>query len=220
MRKSVKAAVLSAAAIGLVAGGVSLAATSRPDPKFSFFITSAGSGKGADLGGLAGADAHCNALAKAAGSTKTGWKAYLSTQGAGGVNARDRIGKGPWYNVNGVMVAKDLAELHGEAPNMQKQTELTEKGTVVNGRGDTPNMHDILTGSNADGTAAAGPGDHTCSNWTSSAETGSANVGHFDRQGGGANPTSWNNAHPSSGCSQAKLVGTGGNGLFFCFLPG
>ena len=215
MRNSVKVAVLSAAAFGLLVGGASLAATAKPDPKFSFFITSAGSGKGADLGGLAGADAHCNALAKAAGSTKTNWKAYLSTTGAGGVNAKDRIGKGPWYNVNGVMVASDLADLHGAAPNMSKANELTEKGTVVNGRGDTPNMHDILTGSNLDGTASA----NTCSNWTSSAEEGSAHVGHFDRNGGGVNPTSWNFAHPSSGCSQAKLIATGGNGFFFCFAP-
>jgi hypothetical protein len=211
-----KAAVISAAALGVLAGGVGLvAAQSRPDPKFSFFITSAGSGKGADLGRLAGADAHCAALAKAVGATKTNWKAYLSTTGAGGVNAKDRIGKGPWYNVKGVEVAKDLADLHGAAPNMSKANELTEKGTVVNGRGDTPNMHDILTGSNLDGTAS----ENTCSNWTSSADTGSANVGHFDRQGGGANPTAWNNAHPSSGCSQAKLVATGGNGFFFCFAP-
>lgn len=215
MRNSTKAAIVSVAALGLLAEGAAMAAGSKPDPKFSFFITSAGSGKGADLGGLKGADAHCNALAKAAGSTKKNWKAYLSTTGAGGVNAKDRIGKGPWYNVNGVQVAKDLAELHGEAPNMQKQTELNEKGGIVNGRGDTPNMHDILTGSNTDGTASAA----TCENWTSSADTGSANVGHFDRGGGGVNPTSWNFAHPSSGCSQAKLVATGGNGFFFCFAP-
>jgi hypothetical protein len=216
MQKAVKLAAVSAVALGVLAGGAAvMAAGSAPDPKFSFFITSAGSGKGADLGGLAGADAHCNALAKAAGSTKTNWKAYLSTTGAGGVNARDRIGRGPWYNVRGVQVAKDLAELHGEAPNMTKANELTEKGTTVNGRGDTPNMHDILTGSNLDGTASA----NTCSNWTSSADTGSAHVGHFDRQGGGANPTSWNFAHASSGCSQAKLVSTGGNGFFYCFAP-
>lgn len=217
MRPSWKLAAASVVLIGAAAAGAAvMAGQSRPDAKFSFFITSAGSGKGADLGGLAGADAHCTALAKAVGSTKT-WRAYLSTQGAGAVNARDRIGKGPWYNVNGVMVANDVAELHGAAPNLQKQTELTEKGTVVNGRGDTPNMHDILTGSTAEGTSVSGAEDRTCSNWTSGAETGSAVVGHFDRQGGGANPTSWNAAHNSSGCSQSKLVSTGGNGFFYCF---
>ena len=180
MRRSI-CGVVPAFAL-LAASSVPAQSAPSPPQPMGFFITSAGSGKGADLGGLAGADAHCNALAKAAGSTKTNWKAYLSTTGAGGVNAKDRIGRGPWYNVRGAQVAKDLAELHGEAPNMTKANELTEKGTTVNGRGDTPNMHDILTGSKVDGTASA----NTCSNWTSSADTGSAHVGHFDRQGGGA----------------------------------
>jgi hypothetical protein len=185
----------------------------------SFFITSVGPGQGANLGGLAGADAHCGQLAAAAGSRRTSWRAYLSTAAAGGqpaVNARDRIGTGPWYNARGVRVARDLAELHGEAAGLSKATSLTERGAVVNGRGDTPNQHDILTGSQLDGTAFADSADHSCSNWTSG-DSGSAHVGHHDRQGGGANPTSWNSAHGSRGCGQENLRGTGGNGLFYCF---
>jgi len=187
--------------------------------KMSFFITSVGSGKGAALGGLAGADAHCQSLAKAAGAGRKTWHAYLSTTKTGGgkkVNARDRIGKGPWYNVKGVMVAKDVADLHSENNKLGKENSLTEKGEVVNGRGDTPNQHDILTGSQLDGTAFADGKDHSCGNWTSGSE-GSAEVGHHDRQGGGTNPTSWNSAHPSKGCSQENLVGTGGSGRFYCF---
>ncbi len=186
----------------------------------NFFITSAGPGNGAALGGLAGADAHCAALAKAAGSAITTWRAYLSAKAADGkpaVNARDRIGTGPWFNQAGVQVAKDLADLHGDSLRVNKQTALTEKGGTVNGRGDTPNMHDILTGSALDGTLAPGEGDTTCGNWTSSAADGSAMVGHFDRIGGGQNPTSWNSAHPSRGCGQQNLQATGGNGLFYCF---
>jgi hypothetical protein len=188
------------------------------DPKMSFFITSEGSGNGADLGGLAGADQHCQALAKAVGSKRT-WHAYLSTQASGGhaaVNARDRIGKGPWYNAKGVEVAKNVADLHSANNNLKKETSISEKGAVLNGRGDTPNQHDILTGSQLDGTAFSGDADKTCKNWTSSSE-GSAEVGHHDRQGGGDNPTSWNAAHPSKGCSQANLVATGGAGRFYCF---
>jgi hypothetical protein len=184
----------------------------------SFFITSVGPGRGADLGGLAGADAHCGELASAAGSRRS-WRAYLSTAAAGGqpaVNARDRIGTGPWHNARGVRVARDLAELHGEAAGLGKTTSLNERGEPVNGRGDTPNQHDILTGSQPDGTAFADSADHSCSNWTSS-DSGSAQVGHHDRQGGGANPTSWNSAHGSRGCGQENLRGTGGNGLFYCF---
>jgi len=185
------------------------------DPQMSFFITSVGSGNGADLGGLEGADAHCQSLAAAVGAGGKTWRAYLSTTGAGGGDARDRIGTGPWHNYNGVMVAENVEQLHGE--NMlSKENSLTESGAVVNGRGDTPNMHDILTGSQLDGTAAAGAGDSTCSNWTSSGE-GSALVGHHDRTGGGDNPTSWNSAHASQGCSQENLQGSGGNGLFYCF---
>jgi hypothetical protein len=186
------------------------------DSKMSFFITSAGSGQGAKLGGLAGADAHCQKLAAAAGAGGKTWKAYLSTSGSGAVNAKDRIGKGPWYNSKGVMVAKDVADLHSENNKLGKENSLTEKGAVVNGRGDTPNMHDILTGSQADGTAFTDGADHTCTNWTSSGE-GSAQVGHHDRQGGGPAPTSWNSSHGSRGCSQENLIGTGGNGYFYCF---
>ena len=181
----------------------------------SFFITSVNPGKGADLGGLAGADAHCAALAKDAGAGNRQWRAYLSTTGADGkpgVNAKDRIGTGPWFNAKGVQVAASVADLHADTNKLSKENSLTEKGEVVNGRGDTPNKHDVLTGSNLDGTASTA----TCNNWTSSAD-GSANVGHHDRQGGGANPTSWNFAHPSKGCSLDNLKGTGGDGLYYCF---
>ena len=196
------------------------APTSTQAPPMSFFITSAGSGNGANLGGLAGADRHCTELATAAGPTTLTWHAYLSASARDGqpaVNAKDRIGNGPWHNQKGMLVAKDLADLHGDSSKVNKQTALTEKGATVNGRGDTPNMHDILTGSNADGTLTTGTGDTTCGNWTSTAADGSASVGHFDRVGGGANPTSWNAAHPSRGCGQANLQATGGNGLFYCF---
>ncbi len=179
-----------------------------------FFITSVGSGKGADLGGLEGADKHCQALATAAGGGGRTWRAYLSAGGAKAVNAKDRIGAGPWQNAKGVVVATSVADLHSDANKLSKENSLTEKGAVVNGRGDTPNTHDMLTGSNLDGTLA---GDTlTCNNWTSGAE-GSAQVGHHDRQGGGQNPTSWNSAHASKGCSQENLVATGGAGLFYCF---
>ena len=187
--------------------------------KMSFFITSTGSGNGAALGGLAGADQHCQSLAKAVGAGGKTWKAYLSSGGSSPVNAKDRIGKGPWFNSKGEMVAKDVADLHSENNNLKKETSITEKGEVVNGRGDKPNQHDILTGSQADGTlapATAPSTDATCGNWTSNA-AGSAMVGHHDRQGGGAAPTSWNASHASKGCSQANLVATGGNGLFYCF---
>lgn len=182
----------------------------------SFFITSVGSGNGANLGGLEGADAHCAALATAVGAGGKTWRAYLSTQGAGGVNARDRIGTGPWFNAKGVQIAANVAELHSEAALTGKENSLTEAGNTVKGRGDEPNQHDILTGSQADGTAFTDGTDHTCNNWTSSSE-GTAAVGHFDRQGGGANPTSWNSAHSSRSCSQEDLIATGGNGYFYCF---
>ena len=188
----------------------------------SFFITSAGSGDGANLGGLAGADALCKQRADASGvagaSSKT-WRAYLSAKASGGqpaVNARDRIGNGPWYNAKGVMVAQSVADLHSDNNKLGKENSLTEKGMPVNGRGDSPNQHDILTGSLMDGTLSPDTTDTTCSNWTSNG-TGAAYVGHHDRVGGGANPTSWNSAHPSRGCSQENLVGTGGNGYFYCF---
>ncbi len=182
----------------------------------SFFITSVGSGNGANLGGLEGADAHCAALATAVGAGGKTWRAYLSTQGAGGVNARDRIGTGPWFNAKGVQIAANVDELHSEAALTGKENSLTEAGNMVKGRGDEPNQHDILTGSQADGTAFTDGTDHTCNNWTSSSE-GTAAVGHFDRQGGGANPTSWNSAHASRSCSQEDLIATGGNGYFYCF---
>jgi len=186
----------------------------------TFFITSAGPGNGANLGGLAGADKHCQGLAAAAGAGNRTWRAYLSTTASAGqaaVNARDRIGKGPWHNVKGVRIAENVADLHGDQNNLTKQTVLTEKGEMVNGRGDQPNRHDILTGSNLDGTALTGdPATTTCGNWTGNGE-GSAQVGHHDRQGGGANATSWNSAHPSRGCSQENLRGTGGDGCFYCF---
>ena len=187
----------------------------------TFFVTSTGSGKGADLGGLAGADKQCQMLAQAAGAGGKTWHAYLSTQGPGAVNARDRIGSGPWQNAKGTVVAKSLAELHG-TNNISKQTALTEKGEMVNGRGDTPNMHDILTGSQPDGTAFAGAEDRTCGNWTKSTQ-GSAMVGHHDRQGLRDDDASksWNSSHPSrgpdGGCSQNDLKSTGGNGFFYCF---
>ena len=188
-------------------------------PNVSFFITSVGSGNGANLGGLAGADAHCQKLASAVGAGSRTWRAYLSMPATGGqaaVNARDRIGKGPWQNAKGVVVAQSVADLHSDKNLLGKEGSLTEKGGVVNGRGDTPNTHDILTGSQLDGTVGAAGADSTCNGYTSSAE-GSALMGHHDKQGGGANPNSWNSAHGSKGCSQANLVATGGAGLFYCF---
>jgi hypothetical protein len=186
------------------------------NPQMSFFITSVGSGDGANLGGLAGADKHCQTLAAAAGAGAKQWRAYLSATGTPPVHARDRIGRGPWTNAKGVVVATSVADLHSENNKLGKEGSLTEKGGVVNGRGDKPNTHDILTGSNPDGTLAKGDTDMTCNNWTSNS-TGSAMLGHHDKQGGGANPNSWNSAHASKGCSQANLVGTGGAGLFYCF---
>jgi len=191
-------------------------ANAQTDSTMSFFITSVGPGNGADLGGLEGADQHCQMLAEEAGAGDKTWHAYLSTMDPV-VNARDRIGEGPWYNANGVMVAENVDHLHSDNNNLEKETSLDENGEMVNGRGDDPNMHDIITGSTLEGTAFDSDEDTTCSDWTSSAEEGSAQVGHHDRTGGGANPTSWNSAHGSRGCSQANLQGTGGNGLFYCF---
>ncbi len=190
----------------------------------SFFVTSVGIGNGGNLGGLAGADNYCQTLAQTAGAGVKTWHAYLSTQEADGkpaVNARDRIGKGPWQNSKGVVIAKDVAELHG-SNNVNKETALTEKGETVNGYGDKPNRHDILTGSQPDGTAFSGPDDRTCKNWTSSTQ-GAAMVGHSDINGPATVPTvkSWNAAHPSrgpdGGCSQKDLISTGGDGLLYCF---
>lgn len=186
---------------------------------FSFFLTSRGVGNGAALGGLRGADQHCQALAYELGFGDTVWRAYLSavaTADRPAVNARDRIGSGPWYNHRGDLIARDVTDLHSENANLTKESILTEQGRPSNGRGDTPNQHDILTGSNADGTVYTGGGTTACGNWTSNGE-GTARVGHHDRQGGGENPTSWNSAHDSRGCSQENLVATGGNGYFLCF---
>ena len=217
-----KAGPVAALTMSLLSGVyVSYAGQQMP---MSFFVTSVGVGRGGDLGGLAGADAHCAMLAQAAGSTGKIWRAYLSTQARAGqpaVNARDRIGQGPWYNAKGQPISQNQAELHGDSLEMAqrgsdlyKQSALTEKGQVVNGVGDTPNMHDVLTGSQLDGRAYTDNMDHTCNNWTSSG-MGSAQVGHSDRSGGGN--TSWNSSHASRGCSQQDLVGTGGAGLFYCF---
>lgn len=186
----------------------------------SFFITSTGPGHGADLGGLEGADAWCEHLAYGVGQADKEWRAYLSTTGPGGENARDRIGSGPWHNAEGVLIARDVTDLHSDDANITKETVLTERGSMIRGRGDTPNTHDILTGSTLDGLAMDADGDTTCEDWTSSAGDGSAQVGHFDRTGGGDNPESWNSAHGSRGCGQDDLRGTGGDGYFYCFAAG
>ncbi|MBB3016992.1 hypothetical protein FHR70_000032 [Microvirga lupini] len=202
----------------LASSSIAQAQTASADT--SFFVTSAGSGKGADLGGLDGADRHCETLAEAAGIRGKMWRAYLSTQGANAVNAKDRIGRGPWQNVKGTVIAKDVADLHGPNNNLTKQTALTEKGETVKGRGDQPNQHDILTGSQPDGTAFAGNQDMTCGNWTKSGTEGAAMTGHHDRMGLDESPPakSWNSSHATrGGCSQEALRGTGGAGLFYCF---
>jgi hypothetical protein len=208
-------------AIPMAMAGICVVGAQQKDSGLGFFITSVGSGKGADLGGLSGADQHCQLLADKAGLGGKPWRAYLSTQGSNAENARDRIGKGPWHNVKGALIAKDVAELHGQN-KIGKETALNEKGEMVNARGDSPNMHDILTGSQPDGTAFAAGEDRTCGNWTKSGQ-GAAMVGHHDRQGLRDDDASrsWNSSHPSrgpeGGCSQTDLRGTGGNGLFYCF---
>jgi hypothetical protein len=186
--------------------------------QMTFFVTSSGSGMGGNLGGLNGADKQCTTLAKAAGATAGTWRAYLSTQGAGAVNAKDRIGKGPWRNAKGVVIAQNVDELHSAKANLTKETLLTEKGQPVNGRGDKPNQHDMLTGSQMNGMAYTDAMDHTCNNWTSSS-TGGAQLGHSDRMGlaDTDEAKSWNSSHPSKGCSQENLVATGGAGMFYCF---
>jgi hypothetical protein len=215
------ASVLALACVAAFAGSAAQAQSAGT----TFFVTSVGTGNGANLGGLAGADKHCQALAQAAGVGAKIWRAYLSTQAADGqpaVNARDRIGKGPWQNSKGMTIAKDAADLHGPNNNLTKQTALSEKGEVINGRGDTPNRHDVLTGSQPDGTAFPSEADRTCKNWTSGTQ-GSAIVGHSDRMGLRDDDASksWNSSHPSrgseGGCSQADLRSTGGDGLFYCF---
>jgi hypothetical protein len=204
-----------AATITLIGFGIDAGA--QQPAGMSFFVSSTGSGKGADFGGLEGADKLCQSLAAAAGAGNRTWHAYLSTQGAQAVNARDRIGNGPWQNAKGVVIAKDVTELHG-TNNLNKETALTEKGDVVTGSGDTPVKHDILTGSQPDGTAFAGSDDKTCGNWTKSGE-GIAIVGHHDRKGTSPPPAnaSWNSAHPTRGCSDDALKSTGGAGLLYCF---
>jgi hypothetical protein len=225
------APVVSRACVALTAMACMVLIADRPANAqavgTTFFVTSTGIGNGANLGGIAGADNHCQELAQAAGANASGvktWHAYLSTQAADGkpaINARDRIGKGPWQNAKGVVIAKDVAELHG-ANNLTKQTALSEKGEVINGSGDTPNRHDMLTGSQRDGTAFAAADDRTCKNWTSSTQ-GSAMLGHADRTGLRDDDASksWNSSHPSrgseGGCSQADLKSTGGDGLMYCF---
>ena len=217
--------LLSGLAALLAALGISLGAPAQQTSGISFFVTSAGPGKGADLGGLAGDDRQCQQLAQSAGTGGRTWHAYLSAQAADGqpaVNARDRIGKGPWQNAKGTVVGKSIEDLHSASVNITKQTALTEKGDVVNGRGDTPNKHDALTGTMPDGKAFPPGDDKTCHNWTSSTQ-GTAIVGHIDRQGlrDDDQSRSWNSSHPSrgpdGGCSQADLRSTGGDGLFYCF---
>jgi hypothetical protein len=206
---------------GVASTGLGTTAPVHSQQAMTFFVSSAGKGNGADLGGLAGADAHCQALARAAGSTLTNWRAYLSTTepgGTEGVNARDRIGKGPWQNAKGVVVAKSIEDLHSDSNNITKQTALTEKGETVSGRGDPVNKHDILTGSDPQGMFSTAGGDTTCGNWSKSGE-GSAILGHHDRQGlkDTRHMKSWNSSHGSRGCSQDNLKSTGGDGLIYCF---
>jgi hypothetical protein len=204
--------VLLIAATAAAVACFAVPAAGQDAASMSFFVTSVGLGDGANLGGLAGADAHCQSLAEAAGSTGKEWRAYLSAEGE---NARDRIGAGPWQNFSGAVIATDVAALHSDAANISKETALSETGAPIPGRGDSPNQHDILTGSNPDGTVAAG---RTCGDWTLNGE-GSAIVGHSDRMGLDDSDAarSWNSSHPSRGCSQNALVGTGGNGYFYCF---
>jgi hypothetical protein len=222
MNRTVRLTILASAALMSLAWS---AGAQAQQATTSFFVTSTGPGKGADLGGLAGADTRCQQLAGAAGAGAKTWRAYLSTQAANGqpaVNARDRIGNGPWQNAKGVVIAKNVDELHSLTNNLTKQTALTEKGDVVKGRGDTPNEHDSLTGSTMEGRAFAPGEDRTCKNWTSSTQ-GTAMLGHIDRQGiqDTVEGRSWNASHPSrgpdGGCSQADLKSTGGAGLFYCF---
>jgi len=184
----------------------------------SFFVTSVGLGKGGDLGGLQGADRHCQSLAQAVGAGSKTWRAYLSTQGPGGVNAKDRIGNGPWFNAKGIQIAANLIDLHSDRNKIDKETALDESGMTVKGRVDTPNQHDMLTGTQHEGTAVPGPDDATCSNWSSSADgQGSAVVGHHDLIGNTQGPNFWNYSHKTPGCAPANLQRVGGAGLFYCF---
>lgn len=208
---------LTVAVVAALVAGCSSMSGSGQSSDMSFFLTSEGPGDGANLGGLVGADAHCQSLAAAAGAGRKTWRAYLSTTGAGAANARDRIGAGPWVNANGVTVATGVDNLHSENNALSKANSVTERGAVINGRGDSPNRHDILTGSSLMGRAVNAEGHDACANWTSNGSSGSAKVGHHDRMGGGDNPTSWNNAHGSRGCGQSDLQATGGDGLYYCF---
>ena len=223
MKRFLKATCLSAIGLATLAG----CANQPPGPQnMTFFVTSVGPGKGGDLGGLEGADRHCQALATAAGAGARTWHAYLSTQAPklddpNFVNARDRIGSGPWHNAKGELIARNVEELHSAGNHISKLTALDENGKPVNGRGDTPNTHDMLTGSRPDGTAFPGApfADMSCGNWTQSGAGGAAMTGHHDRSGPIATPwaSSWNSTHPTLGCSPEKIRPTGGNGLFYCF---
>jgi hypothetical protein len=226
MRPDLRSTRWAAAALIGLAGCAGLQGSTGGVSDMTFFVTSVGPGRGGDLGGLAGADQHCQALAKAAGGGDRPWRAYLSGQGAtladaNVVNARDRIGSGPWQNAKGVVIARDVEELHSAASRLNKETALDERGQMVNGRTEKPNKHDILTGSRPDGTAFPGGPfpDMTCGNWTRSTDTGAAMTGHHDRVGPSASSwaTSWNSTHPTLGCSMEKIRPTGGDGLFYCF---
>lgn len=219
--------LVGAGLLTLISCSTAQSPQASPAKDMTFFITSVGSGKGADLGGLEGADQHCQSLAKAAGAGNRTWRAYLSTQALGGlsdpkaVHARDRIGSGPWHNAKGVMIASNVEELHSAKNNLTKETAVDEKGALVNGRTEKPNKHDILTGSRPDGTAFPGAPfpDMTCGNWTKSGADGAAMTGHHDRVGpvDHAWATSWNSSHPTRGCGQENVRPTGGDGLFYCF---
>ena len=217
MKTTIRLSILASAALMALSLGSSVQAQTAAD--MSFFVTGAGPGKGANLGGLDGADAYCQRLATAAGAGSKTWRAYLSTNAAAGsVNARDRIGRGPWMNFKGEQIAKDVDELHSDNNKLSQDTSLTERGQKVSGFGMTPNWHDVLTGSDMQGRAWPGNMNLTCNNWTSS-QFGSASVGHIDRRGGADTvfQKSWNSSHMSRACSQPDLVATGGNGLFYCF---
>jgi hypothetical protein len=225
--RSISGTLLAAAGVAMTVAGCASMQPAQPSAKdMTFFVTSAGTGKGANLGGLAGADQHCQSLAAAVGAGHRTWRAYLSTQAPAladpsFVNARDRIGTGPWQNAKGVVVARSVDDLHSPNSNLTKQTAIDEKGQLVNGRTEKPNKHDMLTGSRPDGTAFAGPPFHdmTCGNWTKGGNEGSAMTGHHDRAGPLETSwaVSWNSAHPTRGCDQQGLISTGGDGLFYCF---
>ena len=219
-----KTLFLPMAAVTLALLGIALGTAQDTDTSMSFFVTSAGPGNGANLGGLQGADAHCQKMASAAGAAKGNWRAYLSASaedGKAAVNARDRIGKGPWYNAKGEKIADSVDNLHSDNNNLKKETALDENGNRVNARGDKPNKHDILTGSQANGTAFPNDPNLTCQNWTIGNSTklpGAAQVGHHDREGNSPGSVSWNSAHASRGCGQEDLKSSGGDGLIYCFL--